>query len=417
METKLKKLEKKFEGLTLYDAGLPGFPRNFSRDSIIAAILSKNMKMLKDQLIFSAMKQGKNRNAYYGEEPGKIHHEHPGVEIDGLSTEYNACDTTALFLIGHEIYLKLTKDTNLVNSQLKNINNAVSYILSHIKNNIFYESPEFAGAKRFALKVTYWKDSQIYGREKGEPVYPVSYMLAHIQNMRALKSAAFLLKDDKHLKKADEMYNSFLNNFYDVKVHDKPRTLVRGHFEHVKNRRFLSAPKNSIARILGVQKVQNKSQGLFDEKGIFYIAIDKKGKIEAVSSDILHMLFYLDNGQLNEKMKKTIGIIAKKLGTRAGYRTLSFNDAKKISDNYHSETIWPFEQAIIHNGAYKFKFNKLMEVSKRIRKFIDEPYELMFERDNFIEKGGNSLQLWTIATQEYFERYADKPFSLFDKEN
>ena len=49
-----------------------------------------------------------------------------------------------------------------------------------------------------------------------------------------------------------------------VKVLDKPRTKVRGHFEHVKNRRFLSAPKNCIAKNSWCPKVQNKTQGLFD---------------------------------------------------------------------------------------------------------------------------------------------------------
>ena len=34
-----------------------------------------------------------------GEEPGKIHHELPGVKQDGLWTTYDACDTTALFLL------------------------------------------------------------------------------------------------------------------------------------------------------------------------------------------------------------------------------------------------------------------------------------------------------------------------------
>ncbi len=47
--------------------------------------------------------QGQKYDPITGEEPGKIHHEFPGVMVSPpfLST-YDACDTTALYLIGLE---------------------------------------------------------------------------------------------------------------------------------------------------------------------------------------------------------------------------------------------------------------------------------------------------------------------------
>ena len=186
-------LSVKEGNLKLYKAGLPGFPRNFTRDSIISAILLQNAQMLRDQLIFCARKQGKKKNPHTGEEPGKIFHEYPGVEIRKQSTLYNACDTTALFIIGHKIYYDLTKDTSLIKSQKGNILMAVNYIINHLKEGLFFEDPKFSGAKKFALRVTYWKDSVLLGRRGGNPSYPASFFLAHIQNMHALRCAEKIL--------------------------------------------------------------------------------------------------------------------------------------------------------------------------------------------------------------------------------
>ena len=49
--------------------------------------------------MFSARHQGDHADAVTGEEPGKIHHELPGVKQDDRLTTYDACDTTALFLL------------------------------------------------------------------------------------------------------------------------------------------------------------------------------------------------------------------------------------------------------------------------------------------------------------------------------
>ena len=47
--------------------------------------------------------------------------------------------------------------------------------------------PSLAEADRFALRVTYWKDSVINNGSE-EPQYPVVYTLPHFQNAAALKA-------------------------------------------------------------------------------------------------------------------------------------------------------------------------------------------------------------------------------------
>src|SRR5579863_7794123 len=84
----------------LYQAADPGYAANFSRDSLTYALLAEDLRALRAQIEFSARHQGRRRDPESGEEVGKIHHELPGVLMRGLWTTYNACDTTALFVIG-----------------------------------------------------------------------------------------------------------------------------------------------------------------------------------------------------------------------------------------------------------------------------------------------------------------------------
>jgi hypothetical protein len=94
-----------FDGLPGYIAGLPSYPRNFSRDVILAGIISQDEDMLATQIKISAEHQGMRSSLLTGEETGKIHHEFPGVTLRGRGkylTTYNACDTTSLFLLAIE---------------------------------------------------------------------------------------------------------------------------------------------------------------------------------------------------------------------------------------------------------------------------------------------------------------------------
>ncbi|MCD6229691.1 MAG: hypothetical protein J7K00_02730 [Candidatus Diapherotrites archaeon] len=364
----MERLKTKYLGFTLYNAGLPNFPKNFTRDSIISAILSRNSKMLKSQLNFCTHEQGVNKNPKSGEEPGKIVHEYPAANWGGLTTKFNACDTTALFLIGHKFYIDLTGDKSLAERQKKNIENATKYIISHLnQNNLFMEDPKFCNAKKFALKVTYWKDSEIINRKNGEPAYPVCYLLAHVQNMQGMKCAAKLLNPE-YFRVAEKMMK-------------------------------------------GMEK-------LYEQKSNkFYIALDKEGPIEAINSDFLHMLFYLEPGDLKNKQLEGIIETSKKLETPIGYRTLERKAADNIKSEYHSRAVWPFEQAIINSGAAKhriwaekYKFAGLAkslkhveEVSLRIKSKLDTAPETFILNNPEIKKGGCDPQLWTIAAKKYFK--------------
>lgn len=381
-EEALSKLRIPHEDYVLYHAGLPGFPRHFFRDVVISAILFNDMKMLKDKLKFAAKLQGKKEDPITGEQPGIIFHEYDlgllnGVELSGRAgktTFYNGCDTTALFLLGHEIYLKNTGDESLLLQQSENIALAVEYILRHLDENLlFIEDPKFAGATAFALKVTYWKDSELKGRPNGEPVYPVVYPLAHIQNMAGLRSAGRILGSKELIDISKKM-------------------------------------KKAIKLL-----VNKKKDSLF-------VAIDKMGPIEGISSDSLHALFYLEPRDIGGVTLRKMLEASVVLETSFGYRTLSPTESHEVADNYHATTVWTHEQAIIHKGATKHRawaeennfprlaalLSRIREVSSRVDMYlranpVRNP-ELFTIHGDVITPGGCDPQLWAIAARSYFSR-------------
>lgn len=370
----MERLKINIEGYTLYRAGLPRFQSNFTRDAIIAGILFRDPEMLGEQLAFCAKKQGRRKNPYTGEEPGKIFHEFPPLSIGKNSTLYNACDTTALFLIGFEVYQKLTGDYKLAHKHKAHLEKAVDYILRHLKQGVFIEDPAYSNARQYLLKVTYWKDSTLAERSLGKPYYPVVYPLAHIQNMRGLRSAAYLLASEN------------------------------------------LSPK--------IKAMQAALSNLFDEdRGVFYIALDNHGPVRGISSDNLQALFYLQPGKLSsEKLAKILSAISA-LETPIGYRTLDEETARPCQRAYHTCSVWPFEQALIHIATHKHQqwaehnnlpfLNKQLKhtesVCRRIANKLDTAPEFFILEKEGARKAGADPQLWTIAAKHYFAN----PYSEF----
>lgn len=368
----LNSLKHPHRNLVLYNAGSPRYEHFFTRDSIVSAILLRDPKILRDTLSYCAERQGKESDSYSGEEFGKILHEYPSAVIRGLATSFNACDATAMFLIGHELYESWSGDSDFKNDHEEAILGAIGYIKKHTnEEGAFMEDPSLAGATKFSLKVTYWKDSEIFGRKNGEPKYPVIYTFAHIQNLRGIRAGAKLLKNKDLDSLADKMLN------------------------YLKTK-------------------------LIAKNGSFVIAVDQEGEISAVSSDFLHALSYLNPGDLDEKTLSAIISASSKLETSAGYRGIAPEAAQYISDPYHTKTVWPFEQAMIHNGVRKHriwaegkgfyslaeKLSHAEEVSFSVNEWMDGIFPELFVIDTKggIKKGGNEKQLWSVAAKEYFEK-------------
>lgn len=342
------------DGDQCYSAGLPHYKSNFSRDTFISGILSYDYNLLENQLRISFKHQGDKYDPLTGEEPGKIHHEYPGVVVHKpyLST-YNACDTTALSLIALEFVLHMHKDRGeeIIDTYHSNIEKSLSYLDRHIKNNIFWEFPP-GGKKHFSLRTTYWKDSIIPSvMGKIEPNYPVSFALVHFQVARSLLSAGRIMERNELLDLADKMFRKGIETF-------------------IKNDKFV-------------------------------VMIDQDEELAQVSSDELHALAYIPKKYKNLLPLDSILERSKEITTRAGIACTPKYISDKLSDKYHGYVIWIFEQAIINYGSKKFGLKKIARVTRRSIKYIKIGQELLTLIAG-IRPHGDSKQLWSVAAKIYF---------------
>ena len=337
------------KGTKLFMAAYPNYPGNFSRDSIIYGMLAGDKQALRAQIEFSAKNQGVKTNAITGEEPGKIHHELPEVIINNKSSAYNACDTTALFLLAIA-NLYESGDIDILELYSSNIESALGYIKSHIRDGLFYEDPSLCGATEFALKVTYWKDSQI-NNINAKPRYPIVYSLAHFQNAAAIEAVGRALG------------NHDLLNFSN-------------------------------------QMIEKGFERLWKEDH-FIVAVDgNDNEIDPISSDSLHLLLYINPDYIPDGYAEKIQKYIEKLETKAGY--LSGIACMEGIDDYHTRYIWTHEQALLHAASKKHSLNKCAEVASRVIGFIDTFPELIDPTSGF-KPAGNHPQLWSIGASQYFE--------------
>lgn len=355
-------LRESGEGQVHFVAGFPSYPANFSRDVFIAGMLASRADMIASQLAVSAQHQGTKHDPLTGEKPGSIHHEFPGAQLAGRGqgyTTYNACDTTALFLIAHEglMHLDASKATKFQTDYLQNVRQAARYILDHVEHDLYWERPPKGGAK-FTLRVTYWKDSILpHADGKTEPHYPVTFALAHFMAARSLLSASLLLADPKLAARADAMYRA------------------------------------------GISEFMRPSE---------FVVYRDQGEIFAQSSsDELHALAYIPKKYATLLPLQAIRARAKSLETDHGYTCTPYQVAKNLADKYHGDAVWVMDQALSHYGATKFGLLHEAQVAARVAPHIKNGQELLAViRDEngsavAVEPAGNDQQLWSVAAAEY----------------
>jgi hypothetical protein len=344
-----------------YSAGYPSYPRNFSRDTLISGLLASRPDILNSQLEISAQHQGKRDNLLTGELEGKIHHEQPGARMRGKFTTYNACDTAGLFLIGAEGLSYLNSDlfTAFIKRRIDRLEKAAAYILRQVEDDNIFRDDAPLGAEGYALRVTYWKDSILPDPNgKVEPVYPVFYPQAHFIAARGLLSASRLLRDDSLFKTSERMFESGI------------KTSMR-------------------------------------EDG--YLAYeDEVDKLRQPSSDELHSLAYIPSEYADLMPLEAISQrAAEHLATPYGYLCTPLDVAENLSDKYHGDKVWIFEQAAIHYGATKFGLADEARVASGVAGHIYDGQELLGiaqakSKEFSAIPMGNDRQLWSVAAKIYF---------------
>lgn len=332
-------------------AAWPGYREDFLRDAITYGLLADDLDSLEKHIDFASNHQGEKIDPITGEVPGKFHHQIPGVEVEpGYLTTYNACDTTALYLLAVDHLVKSGREY-VLDKYRDNIERAIGYIKGQVKHGLFWETPP-SGAERFSLKVTYWKDSEL-NHPKKIPVYPISYSLVHFQNLAAIHA---------------------ISNFY----------------------------KSKELQLLEVQMLE-AGMDRFWRGDHFAVAIDGEGEvIDAPSSDSLEILAYLEPDQLEKCRADAIVEYSKQLETEYGYLPALVHQDVDDVDPYHVENLWVHLQALLHLGGVKHKQPRIQEVSQRMVDIFDGRFPELRKKTG--EPAGNEYQLFAIGSALYFRR-------------
>ena len=344
-----------------FRAGDPGYPGSFTRDSEIAMALRGDPLLLESQIDYSVRRRGKKQDPKTGEEPGKHHHELPNVNMNGLSTAYNACDTTAQSLLSMAALVERGYRSDvLLRKYADAIKDGVAYIKSHVNHEgLFMEDPWFAGdenpdgrKRRFALKVTYWKDSELNRQGSREPHYPIVYTLAHFQNARALEAVGKITADHALI--------------------DIGKDMIKAGIDHLwKDDHFITAR-------------------------------DEDGVIDPISSDSLEALLYIESSWLPDGYARAIEQYMELLVTEAGYRAAL--PATPDVDPYHM-MVWAHSQAVMHAAAQSHRLHRATEITTRIMPFMlpqQGVFSEQFDPETLLPSG-NGMQLWTIGAYLYFQ--------------
>lgn len=369
------------------------FPRIFLRDKYRVDQLDPNQESMRQAIKFGAARQGRKFDRLTGEIPGAFPHEVDlvtgiGVELPGIpgyNTLYNAHDIPADWLNNLKLYQLLYSDNNLAVELNGNLTRATDYIYLHTQNNEseFRIDPGLCHAKRFALNVTDWRDSVVPGRKDGKFHYPAVITLLQAQNMSGLESAAYIL-------------DTLPNIYQDSSTEEAS---------------WKAKAKAKLMREALIGKLYDYDQDTF------LIAKDERGKITGVSSDSLHLLYYVRPDYLPQEQLRGLLKSSQVLETEAGYVGLDPSMAATMRNLYHAANVWPFEQAFINAGArvhleYALRkgfseeaelLRRVIEVSSRVMEFIkDSDPEILDSRNGFKGGGGNP-QAWTVAAKEYFK--------------
>jgi len=370
-KTAMRHLEAEYtykdDVLHLYHAGLRQDQLRFGlfgRDLLITARLLDEADLTRDVLLFIADTLGVKADPITGEEPGRGIHEFERLETRGYVTRYNAIDVTPLFLVTAHEYLAATHDTSLAIELADQLTQAVRFMEAHLVDGLFVEDPAYASASQYALRATYWKDDRLPGRV--DPVYPVTYALVQAQAVAAFRAAAALVQIVSGIRASSQELSS-------LAVHARD-ALFQRLWDSV-----LDTP---------------------------LIAQDQQGRIAGISSDMLHMLAYLEPADISKQHLLAIEQAARQLATPCGYRTYAHGQTDYDPHAYHLGAIWPFEQAVIALGAMRHSLYHVRDIANRVIDVLETegyPELVYWSEDSPLKSAlavpgqGCDLQLWTLA--------------------
>jgi glycogen debranching enzyme len=323
------RVQTKLEGrsVTLPAAGLPWFLTVFGRDTLITAYqtVSFGQQLARGALLELASLQGKERNDFKDEEPGRILHEIRQGELTRLglkphSPYYGTADATMLWLILLSEYWRWTGDSALVH--------------------------RLAGPAQLALD---WIDR--YGDRDGDGY--VEYQTRSLQglgNQCWRDSTEGVQFADGRLPYLPVATCELQGYVYDAKV--RCAELADGPLADP----ALAARLRTEAATL---KHRFNQDFWVEARGGYYaLGLDgDKQQIDSMTSNMGHLLW---SGIADvDRVESVVGhLMSDEMFSGWGVRTLSTHDRGFNPIGYHLGTVWPHDNSLIAMGLARYGFRE-----------------------------------------------------------
>ncbi len=328
------RVQTRLEGrsVVLPAAGLPWFLTVFGRDTLITAYQSVafGQQLARGALLELASLQGRDRDDFRDEEPGKILHEIRQGELTKLgqmphSPYYGTADATMLWLILLSEYWRWTQDTALVRRMAPNVRAALDWIDKYgDRDGDGYVEYQTRSARGLGNQC--WRDSSdgVQFADGRIPYLPLA--TCELQGY-----------------------------VYDAKL--RIAELADGPLTDP----LLAA---RLRREASVLKQQFNVDFWIDDRGGYYaLALDgDKKRVDSMTSNMGHLLW---SGIVADER---IPLVVHQLMSDAmfsgwGVRTLSTQDRGYNPIGYHVGTVWPHDNSIIAVGLARHGYR---EESNRI---------------------------------------------------
>lgn len=306
-------------------AGIPWFATMFGRDSIIAAFQSLLLspQLAGETLRVLARFQGKRRDDWRDEEPGKMPHELREGEMTRaqevpFSPYYGSVDATPLWLILLSETFNWTADEQLVRDLLPNAYRALEWI-EHYGDLDGDGFVEYQRRSQRGLANQGWKDSWDAILHRDGEVVKAPIALCEVQG---------------YVYEAKYRMASLLRAFGDTRTADK-----------------LKREASDMAK-------RFEKAFWMPSRGFYALALDnEKRQVQVVSSNPGHLLFTRILGQ---DRGRTVAqrFMRPDMFSGWGWRTMSREEKIFNPLSYHRGSVWPHDNSIIAHGMALYEFRE-----------------------------------------------------------
>jgi glycogen debranching enzyme len=307
-----------------FAAGIPWFAALFGRDAAITAIqtLAFDPQPAEETIRLLAKYQGKEKNAYRSEEPGKILHELRIGELARLgeiphTPYYGTVDATPLFLMLLARHASWSGNLTLFHELKAQVDAALAWIWEYgdLDGDGYIE---YQSISENGLVNQGWKDS-------GNPIVRADGSMAD-PPITLVEAQAYV-------------YQALLSiaNLYEIDGETERSEGLRGQAAELKAR-------------------FNRDYWM-DDRQFFALALEKDNRqVDSITSNVGHALWcgLIEHDKAHAVVQR---LMADDMFAGWGIRTLSENNGSYNPSGYHIGSIWPFDNSIIAAGMRRYGFD------------------------------------------------------------